>query len=137
MLLSLSGVQRMFGPTKDPRIGRGLIVAHCHTNPEGRTKLKIEGSARAVLFRKCGRVLRQPQSVNAAVPRPAYIRVEQKRGLVVTGIRTRVPYGVKDFSAENSGPFVAVKSGSREGWGVLRCGQAAKEQKNEPREKAG
>jgi len=73
-------------------------------------KLEVEGSASAVLFRKSGRILRQTQSVNVAVSRRACTRVEQERGLVMTGIRAPVPYRLKDFSAENSGPVAQSRA---------------------------
>ncbi len=84
-------------------------VSGGHTLVKFGAELEIEGSAGTVLFGKGRRVLRQPQEVSARVSRSRHIGVEEKRGLVVTGIRAPVSYRLIDLRAENSTLVVAVK----------------------------
>jgi hypothetical protein len=73
-------------------------------------ELEIEGSAGAALIGLGWGILRHPQKVDAGVPRATDIGVEEKRRLVVTGIRAPVSYGVIDLGAENSTLIAAIKS---------------------------
>jgi hypothetical protein len=72
-------------------------------------ELEIECAARALLVGRGRWVLGQAQVVKACVTRATNIRVEKKRGFVMTGIASSVANGVEDFGAKNSGPVTAVK----------------------------
>src|SRR5262245_23249177 len=64
-------------------LGRGLVVAQVHAEPEGDPVLEVEGATGPILGRQGRWVLGQDQPVAVAVPRPGRVGVVEHRRLVM------------------------------------------------------